>query len=207
MAVSQVSPGNFFIPELGKTIKITDVRQDAFFDTEEQVSGAITSGSKLDIFKDLSNKNKHHTNLTNERRIPGRNKFNLLRVGVHVRQAWGNTIPSGSDTLKVYEAGALSFSINTRLVTEGPLLRYQSGYGVTGATTATDTSILTLGTPSQVAAPKFIAAHPVDDTDDLACDIRFDHNTWMTTTTMPTLAAASLISVFLDGIVEKPITT
>lgn len=207
MAVQQTRPGEFFIPELGKSIKITDVRQDAFFDTEEQASGAISAGTKLDIFKDLTNKNKHHTNLTNERRIPGRNKFNLLRVGAHVRQAWGNTVPSGADTLKVYEAGALKFSINTRLVTEGPLLRYQSGYGVQGSTTATDTSVLTLGTPSQAAAPKFLAAQPISDSDDLDCEIRFDHNNWLTTTTMPTLAAASLVSIFLDGIVEKPITT
>lgn len=207
MAVEQLKPGEFWIPELQRVIRITDVRQDDFFDTVEVVAGAISAGTQKKVFDSISNKQKHHTNLTTQRRIPGRNRFNLLRVGVHVRQSAGDTLMKVADALKLYDSGALTFNINSRLVTQGPLLKFQSGYGATGSSTENDVSLVTLGTPSGAAAPKFLAAQPINDEDDLDCEIRFDANTWFTAAAMPTTSALALISVFLHGIIEKPIST
>lgn len=210
MAVQQVKPGEFLVPELGRVIRITDVRQDDFYDTVSLALGAITAGTQKKLFDSISNKGKQHCNLTNARRIPGRNRFNLLRVGFAIRQAAGNTLALASDMLKVYEAGSLKFSINTRLVTEGPLIKYQSGYGVSGSSTENNVSLITLGTPSQVAAPRFIAAQPINDEDDLDCEVNFysiGTGTWDTTPSMPTTTAHLHLSVFLHGIIEKPITT
>jgi hypothetical protein len=208
MAVQQVKPGEFFIQELGRSIRITDVRQDDFYDTVAVAAGAISAGTEVKFFDSISSKNRQHTNITTARRIPGRNRFNLLRVGLHIRQAAGNTLALAADMLKIYDAGALKFNINTRLVTEGPLLKYQSGYGATGQTTENAVSLITLGTANQAAAPKFLAAQPINDQDDLDAAIRFDQVTgWDSAVAMPTTVARSHVSCFLFGIIEKPITT
>ena len=60
MAVIQQAPGKFFIPELGRVINITDVRQGDFYDTVAQPSGAIAAGRQLKVFDVTANKNKQH---------------------------------------------------------------------------------------------------------------------------------------------------
>lgn len=208
MAVQQVKPGEFLVPELGRVIRITDVRQDDFYDTVAIPAALFTAGTQYKPFDSISGKGKQNCNVTTARRIPGRNRFNLLRVGFVLRQAAGATLALAADLIRTYEAGALKFSINTRLVTEGPFIKYQSGYGITGQSTENAVSLITLGTASQVAAPKFIAAQPINDEDDLDCELNFPGTaSWDSNVAMPTTTARMHASVFLHGIIEKPITT
>lgn len=208
MAVQQVRPGEFFISELGRIIRITDMRQDDFYGSTDFAGvSALTAGTNGKPFDSITDQGKHHTNLTTARRIPGRNRFNVLRVGVHIAQAWGNTLVSGDDIMKLAHAASLKFSINTRLVTEGPLLKYQSGYGVTGSTVQNNRAALTIGLASQASAPRFIAAQPLNDEDDLDCVITTDANGWLDTTALPTLDTDAVMTTYLHGIIEKPITT
>lgn len=208
MAVQQVKPGEFLVPELGRVIRITDVRQDDFYDTVALGTAQLTAGQQLKPFDSVSSKGRQFCNLTTARRIPGRNRFNLLRTGYMIRHAAGAALALAADMIRLYEAGSLKFSINTRLLTEGPLVKYQSGYGLSGTSTEADVSLITLGPASHVAAPKYLAAQPINDEDDLDCEINYQSIVaWDSASALPTPTARTFHSIFLHGIIEKPITT
>ena len=198
-------PGHLFVPSTGKTVIQTEIREDDFFDSVEFASGSQSAGTSQDVFKDQSSKKSVDTNLTTTRRIPANNRFMMSRVGVHVRQINGNTQVLGADILKAYECLSMDFKLNQRLVTEGPLLKYQSGYGVIGSFNNSGT----LGVASQAAAPRLKQAQPVSDEDDLNVIIESKARSWLAVAgdQTPTFAGNVVVSVYARGDIEKPLGT
>ena len=220
-------PGKFYLDETGKTYNITSIREDDFYDTIIMLAGAVTSGKTYLSFDNITGKPKHLCNMNINRKLPGRHKFDLLRVGAHIRQTTPTGIATGltgatdvTDMLKVYDAGYLYFKLNTLVLTEGPVLKYQSGYGVTGhpgvpaiAAGVSDAvpGLVTLGVPSAVSAPKYMAAQPINDQDDIEVSIVFDQNKGaveptITVGALPALTGLVEMTTFLHGIIEKPAT-
>jgi hypothetical protein len=197
-------PGALFIPALGRKIKMVEWREDDFYDSVLQASGAISAGTSLEFFRDLSNKNLQHTNLRTARRIPAGSEFIMARLGVLIAQAVGETLATDDDTLVVAYAGSLTFKLNDRLISEGMLVKYQTGIGVTGSTTRTGTGVVTLGVPSAAAAPSLMVAQPVSDTDDLMGTVDFKSATWISGYSTPTLTNAVLFTIMLHGFIKKP---
>lgn len=200
--------GSLFIPALGKAIKLVEWREDDFYDTVvtgdvSVAAAAITAGSSLEFFRDLANKNLQHTNLRTQRRIPAGSEFIMSRIGVLPNQAFGNVMPSPTDITKHAYAATLSFKINDRLVSEGPLYKYQSGYGVTGSTTENSSGLVTIGVPSAAAAPNLMVAQPVQDDDDLVATVDYRSVGWATGAAMPTVKAIG-ITLTLHGFIKKP---
>lgn len=197
--------GELYIPALGRKVQLIEWREDDFYDSVYQASGAITAGTSLELFRDLTNKNLQHTNLRTARNIPSGSEFVMNRIGVLIAQAFSNTVPIVGDLLKAAYAGTLTFKINDRLVSEGPLFKYQSGYGMTGSTTANSTSLVTTGVPSLAAAPNLLVAQPIKDNDDLQSTIDFKGDAWITGSQVGTTLTGALVFMnMLHGLIKKP---
>lgn len=207
IAIPGKDAGTLFIPALGVSIKQTESREDDIYDTVEQTAAAVTAGTSLELFRDLSNKNIQHVNLTTSRRIASGSEFFMNRVGVYIHQAFGATLATDKDMLLLAHAGSLTFKLNDRTVVEGPLFKYQSGYGLTGSTTRNATGIVTIGVASYAAAPQLLVVQRVSDKDDVKGTIDFKNNSWLTGgSAMPTTDNAhNLISVFLHGVIKTPV--
>lgn len=201
-------PGKLLIPSTGAVVEQTIDWDDAFYDTVEFASFAQ---SKQEPFANPNQTGKkyQHTNLTEARKIPSRYLFKIQRIGIHVRQMAGAVLPDPADVIALYEMATLEFKINTNLITKGPMLRYQSGYGVTGNSTFDSLSTLTLGVPSQAAAPKLKKQHDISERDQLNATIEIDVQTWLTKNSgQPTMVGDSVLAtLFLDGAVSRPLGT
>lgn len=209
--------GSLFIPALGKAIKLVEWREDDFYDTvvTGDVSAAaalLTAGTSLEFFRDLASKNLQHTNLRTARRIPAGSEFIMSRIGVLPNQAFGAVSALASDVVKHCYAATLTFKINDRLVSEGPLYKYQSGYGITGSVGPTTAGLAvggdfaglaTIGVPSAAAAPNLMVAQPIMDDDDLVATIDYRGSSWATGSVMPTVKALGL-TLTLHGFIKKP---
>lgn len=212
VAVPTQNPGELYIPALGKTIQQIEWREDDLYDTVAQPSGLITAGAELDLFINLQGKQLQHTNLKKQSSIPANNQVVVSRIGVHINQALGNTLPTDNDIIAMAHAGVLQFAVNGRLITQRPLHTYQSGYGMTGSTTRNATGVVTTGVPSAAAAPSLYVAQPVTDNDDITGSVTFPQINWLTTntdgaivgTTLPSPATAVAMTCFLHGIIRKP---
>jgi hypothetical protein len=218
--------GTLFIPALNRTIKLVEWREDDFYDTvtfgDVSATKTPTFGTTLNLFRDLSSKNLPHTNLRTPRRIPSGSEFIMARVGVMPLQAFGNIVYNPDDIVKLAYAATLNFILNDRLITTGPLFKYQSGYGVTGgvagvtgATPPVGSGLfkgyVTVGVPSAAAAPNLMVAQPVEDNDDLVADISIVNNAWPNSldaltngAVAPIFTNAPAVSLMLHGFIKKP---
>jgi hypothetical protein len=196
--------GEYIIPELGRTIRLVEWREDDFYDSVQQAAGLIAAGTSLEFFRDLANKNLQHSNLRTPRRIPSGSEFILQRIGVVFAQTVCNALISAADILKGAYAGTLTFKINDRLVSEGPLFKYQSGYGMVGATTENNTSLVSTGVASAAAAPQLLVQQTINDQADLNATVDFKNNSWLAGAVMPTLVGNPVFMLMLHGLVKKP---
>lgn len=180
------------------------VREDSYFDTVEYASSTVSTGD-VEVFRDLTNKNKQSTNLSTQRKISTDATLALSQVGVHVRQAVGNRIATLPDMLKLYDNLVLTLKLNSDLVAQGPLVfGYQSGYGVVGISTETSFSTGTLGVASRAAAERLSRVHEVDGNTELNCQLTLFTASWHATDgsyAAPVLAQYNDVSVILHGVV------
>jgi hypothetical protein len=212
VAIPTSNPGELYIPALDKTIQQIEWREDDIYDTVAQPSGLITAGTELDLFLNLQGKQLQFSSLKKASSIPANNQVVVSRVGVHINQALGAVLPTDGDIIAIAHAGVLQFAVNGRLITQGPLLKYQSGYGMTGSTTRNATGIVTTGVPSAAAAPSLYVAQPVTDNDDITGSVTFPSLGWLATnadgaivgTTLPSPTTAIAMTCYLHGIIRKP---
>lgn len=204
-------PGRLYIPSTGSVVQQDQQYQGSFYDTNEFVN--FTAGTNKLPFRDQSNKTLQFTNLTQTKRIPSYAKLKLQRVGVHVRQWDIASRPSPEDVICLYEMAFLRFTLGqTNLVAEGPLLKYQSGLGVTGFSTANNFSALSNGVASQAAAPRLREESDISDKIDLNCRIEIGDNLAWATTTQPSMVgnlgagtASILVTTELEGVITRPL--
>ena len=201
VAVPGKEPGEVVIPALGRSFKQIELREDDIYDTVQVASGSISAGTELVLFRDLTDKNEQHTSLKASRRIPAGDEAAVFRVGVHVRQALGNDVPATSDHLKLYENGLFDLKFNRRQVTIGPLLKYQSGYGLAGNASGTTSN----GVPSAAAAPTLFVPQQLKDDDDINGKFIFPGGAWITSYTAPSLGARNILSAFLHSVIKSPL--
>ena len=215
IAVPTGKAGELYIPALGQTVQQVEWREDDFYD-HVQADNAPAAGAQYIFFRDLGQKNLQSCNLRQQGKIPSNSEMVIARIGVHLAQAYGNQLPTDADLIKLAHAALLTFQINDRLVAQGPLFKYQSGYGMTGSTTRTGTGVVTTGVPSTAAAPQLLVAQPISEKDDLVCNISILDNKWLniagTTgasqmpvfSTQGAVALQPVMGVFLHGLIKKP---
>lgn len=211
IAVPGKNPGEVMIPALGKSFQQIELREDDVHDAILILSGSIGAGAEYILFRDLTAKNEQHTSLTMTRRINAGDEAAIFRIGVHPRGAVGNATAVFPDLKKILENGILRIQFNRRLITEGPMIKYQSGYGIGGYSDETGTSSVTVGVASAAAAPTLFVPQQLQDNDDLNCKIRFPDAQWVTNTasasayTTPSLSAQCVVSCFLHGVLKAPL--
>ncbi len=197
--------GEFVIPALGKTIKLVEWREGVYYDTVEVTETTPTAGLEFDFFRDLERKSLQHTNLKTQRNIPAGTEFIMTKIGIVPNQALGNILPTDADIIRLAYSASLTFKINDRLIEEGPLLRFQSGYGVTGSTTRNATGVVTIGVPSGAAAPTLLVAQNVKERDALEGKLMFKDNAWLEAgSSMPTFTVNLGVTLMLGGLIKKP---
>jgi hypothetical protein len=204
--------GELFIPALNRTIRQVEWREDDFYDTVE-VTAAAQAGSEYNFFREnLPTKKEQHANIATQGRLPSGQELVMFRMGIHVRAYRGNAAAKSADQLKIIENGVFEFKLGERLVSRGPLLKYGSGYGVSGALAndsqaagAVEIAALSIGVPSQAAAPVLLVPQEINDQDELYGRLFFPAAAWLGAYTGATPAAVTLVSAFLHGFIKKPL--
>lgn len=199
------NPGSFIVPALGKRAEISQLREGDTYDSVQQASGAISADTELEFFQVVTDKKLQHKNFFYPGRLPAGAEVAVNRVGLCVAQAQGNTVTTDDDVIKAAYAGALIVTINDRTIAEGPAFTFQSGYGVAGSTTRTDTGVVTIGLPSFAAAPQLLVVQPIRDDDDIKPKLRFPNNAWITSGAMPTLDGRNVFTLLLHGVIKSPL--
>jgi hypothetical protein len=198
-------PGEVFIPALGRSFKQIELREDDTLDTVQQGSGSISAGTELVMFRDLADKNEQHTSLKASRRLPSGDEMAVFRIGWHPRGANGNDLLAVADARKLSENFVLVCKFNRRLVSEGPVIKYQSGYGLVVYGVETGAGSHSNGVPSAAAAPTLFVPQQLKDDDDINVTLRSPGAAWITSYTAPSLAGRVLQTVFLHGIIKSPL--
>ncbi len=172
-------PGVFFNKLTGKKIHIVDWREDDKYDTVFLPPGPIQPGTSLYFFRDLQGKNLIDTNFSAPRKLPAGEEMILNRIGVQIPLAIGNVLMTPGDIKKVAENGYLAFRINRKDVAEGPLLRFPSGYGLSGSTNVDNDGTLSIGVPSTAAAAKLARDQYVNSDHDMDGVVTYYDRAWM----------------------------
>lgn len=196
--------GDFFIPALGRSFKPLEIREDDYYDTVRQASGSVTAGTELKWFDSLADKNDQHKNINQAARIPANHEAAIFRVGVHPRGAHGNTQVVFNDIQKMIENGYLLLKFNRRTITEGPLVKYQSGYGLGGYSDATGATAVSIGVPSAAAAPVLFSPQQLVSGNDLTASLFYKSAAWISGYAVPSLAGDITLTLFLHGIIKAP---
>lgn len=213
IAVPGQNPGEIYIPALGKSFQQVELREDDEYDTVALASGAIAAGTELNLFRDIQDKNEQHTNIPQPRRIAAGDEVAVFRIGVHPREANGNQVPTLVDIKKVVGNCHVWVQFNRRVITTGPLVRYPSGYGLSGfsnAVAAAGLEAASIGVPSVAAAPTLFVPQQLKDNDDIIAKLRFPDAQWLTDIiaggyVVPTLAAEVGLSMYLRGVIKSPL--
>jgi hypothetical protein len=199
-------PGVYYNTESGKFFSLVEYRDGDKFDTVTQAAGAITAGTELDFFADLTNKKTNSTNLKTPRRISKGEEMLIKRIGFDVPLAFGNTLPTLLDIKKVIYNGMVTFKINNKLVAEQPAYTLPSGYGLAGSTTENNTTIVSNGVPSTAAQRQLEKVHEITSEHDLDAKVRFDDYVWITSGTTASLDGRIVMRFFVGGLIREAAT-
>lgn len=218
MAVFEIEgkPGEFFDDETGRTFSIKDLREDIKYDTISMAAGAVAANAEFDFFDNVPNgKRRIDTNFSTPHRLSAGEEMVIERVGVYVRQAFGDFLPPPSDFKRVVDCGFINYEINQLLLAEGPLFRFQSGFGFAGNTNEAGQGVIALGVPSTAAAWRLILKQYIHHLHDINSRLTFFTRAWNalqnipavpTADRMPTLTTATGISSILSGRIKRATT-
>ena len=209
-------PGLFFDRVTGRVLNIVEWREDDKYDTVGQVLGAIAAGTELVLFRDINGKDLIDINLKQPRRIAAGEEMRVEKIGVYIPLAFGNVIVAPVDVKRFAENAHASFQINGKDISEGPVIKYGSGYGLAGMTQETGAGVLSIGVPSTAASAKLARDHELTSNHEIDCSIKFFRRRWAIVTggssiitdanEMPTLGTAIFAKVFLRGLIKSAAT-
>lgn len=205
VAVPTKNPGEVYIPALGRSFQQVELREDDVFDTVLIASGSQAAGVRYIYFRDIDNKNEQDCNLPQSRRIQAGDEVAVFRIGLHPREAVGNTLPIFADYRKVVSGGALEVKFNRRIITQGPVIKYASGYGLAGFSDETGATAVSIGIPSQAAAPTLFVPQQLKDNDDLSGILTFPDAAWISGYAVPVLGGSLRLTLFLHGVMKAPL--
>lgn len=189
----------------GTIIKLTEWREGDFYDTVTQALGAISAGTELVFFRDLTGKNLESTNLKTQNKLPANSEFIMNRIGLLFQQAFSNSLVAAADILKAAYASSLTFKINDRLIAEAMAIAFPSGLGMSGNSTENAISTITTGVPSTAAAPTLLVAQRVSDKDEMNATLNYRSDSWITgAAVMPTLAGRIVVKLVTHGFIKRP---
>lgn len=199
-------PGHF-IDAAGAVVVLTETRETDRYDTNEQVSGAITAGAILRYFRTLNNKNDLDANVPEAGKlVTGSERMVLERIGVSIQASNSTLLATAADVMRIMCGGYLEFRLNKNVIEDGPLEKFPSGYGISGSTTENNQAVVNLGIPSTAGVRPLKEQQIVTDAHTVNASITFQARTWLTTNTMPTLDRQNVIRLYAHGLLESAAT-
>ncbi len=179
------NPGRFLDTDSGKVINISEYREDDKYDTVGIVGDGetIAEGTQYYFFRDLVRKQAIDTNFTQPSRLGAGEKMVVDRIGLSVEAACGNKLVIDDDVLKIISNAHLRINVNSLLLTEGPAIKYASGYGYSGMSSAfglvSGGSILNIGTPSPAAVSRLLKTQTLTAEHEILGMLTFFTRNWI----------------------------
>ena len=127
-------PGKFLDTSSGKVLDISDYREDDKYDSVAIPAGTIAAGTELVFYRDIQNKRAVDTNFSQTSRLSAGEEMIIDRVGLAIRLATGNILPTPADIKRIVENSFYRVEINRLLLIEGPAIKFPTGYGLWGQT-------------------------------------------------------------------------
>lgn len=205
IAIPTKNPGEVYIPALGKAFQQIELREDDHYDTVEVASGSLAAGTEYFWFRDTTNKNEQHISIPTPKRIQSGDEVAVFRIGIHPREAQGNTLPIFNDYRKVIGNAHVELKFNRRVITTGPIVKYPSGYGVGGLSDESSATAVSIGVPSVAAAPTLFVPQQLKDDDDLAGKLRFPGAAWLTSYGVAVMTGTTAWTMLLHGVMKAPL--
>jgi len=204
-------PGVFFNRLTGKKIHIVDWREDDKYDTIYLPPGPISPGTAKSFFRDLEGKELIDTNFSTPRRLPAGEEMILDRIGIQIPMSFGNVLVPPEDIKRVAENGYLVFKINRKDVAEGPLLKFPSGYGLSGMTNLENDGVLSVGVPSTAAAAKLVREQSLTSDHEVEGVVQFFDRHWLSRGPIngfgpPALKTGVIVRLLLHGLIKAAAT-
>jgi len=213
MAVREIpgKPGALFIEELGVEIDIRDLRWDSKYDSVSIAAGAMVAGTQFVFWRDLGGKQAIDTNISSPNRLAAGEVMLLKRVGVYIRSASGNLMVPTADFKRCVDDAYLRYTLNDLLVAEGPLFKFQSGYGFVGSEAGAP-GIISNGVASTSAADMLNRDQVVTKDMDLGGVMTFFDRNWTAgqnigaNDRMPTFTTPVVVTAVWHGEVKRAVT-
>jgi hypothetical protein len=202
-------PGQFLDTASGKILNISEFREDDKYDTVHIPSGAVTQGTQFVFFRSTEQKSLVDTNLTQQSRLSAGEEMVVERVGLTIRLATGDDLPHPADIKKVAEDAFFRMEVNQLLLIEGPVIKFPSGYGLSGNTQETEQGIVSIGVPATASAAKLIKTQLLTQRHEIEGRLTFFGRTGFVTplpVPMPTLADSVLVTAWLHGLVKAAVS-
>lgn len=97
------------------------------------------------------------------------------------RDNGGNNFADDPDIISVICAGHVRIVVNGLLLSEGPMIKYASGYGLSGyvsGTGVTFNGIFNIGVPSQASVPKLVKTQTLTERHEVIGFLTFYSRAW-----------------------------
>lgn len=214
------SPGRFLDTATGQVLNIADYREDDKYDTIAIYGSSletITAGKQYVFFRDIERKMPIDTNFTQPSRLSAGEEMVIDRVGTSIDAYAGEYLVYNADFGQVVSNAHLRVEVNKLLLTEGPMVKFASGYGITGSGSLMYgfSTFVNIGVPSPSAVPKLVKTQTITDKHELGGYLTFYSRSWadwkITTTTyvgMPDLDKSTFIFVkcWLHGLLKVAVS-
>lgn len=195
--------GRYRIPGSTEEVNVATVRDDYVYDSVGLASGTITANTKRDFFQGTTGVRgrQHFFNFSGNNKLPTKTAMlQIMRVGLYVQQAIGNTLITTDDACKLYCNAHVELKMDSNdRIYDGLGLGLQSGLGVWGSTGDTTSPIAANGTPSLISVPDInpAARWPIRDSNTLAGFVEWPNGTWFDDTNQAGASqyAAAIITV------------
>lgn len=135
------------------------------YDTFPVVSASTTSGDFFQTPQGQSSKTAMETSMRQAGQLPVPEKFTIKRIGLFFMT---NVL---ADFMKLSNQILYTFSVNSKIYTQGPSFYYPTGFGPFGQTTANDTSIVTNGFPGDLGVRSLVYDIPLNPQDPFIANI------------------------------------
>jgi hypothetical protein len=199
--------GGVFVPDMQKVrgnptyTGVLEAIDKPVYDSALFTSASTTSADYFQTPQGQSSKTAMETSMRQAGQLPVPEKFTIKRIGLFIMT---NVL---ADFMKLSNQTLWTFSVNSKIYTQGPLFYYPCGFGPYGATTANDTSIVTNGFPGDLGVRSLVYDIPLNPQDPFIGNITVYGTGNFGTRSIGslTLSANTGIMAFMQGPYERAI--
>jgi hypothetical protein len=165
------------------------------------VTNATTSLDLFQVPRSGSTKTINETNMTQAGVLPSPEKLTIKRIG--------NVILTAvlADFQLIAWQVVFTFTANSKIYTQGPLFYYGAGMGISGQTTANNTSVLTLNVPGENGVRSLVYDIPINPQDPFNANLEMHGSGSIGARTIGAIAvsASTEVKCILQGPSERAI--